>query len=85
MISKFSHNKNSKIYLFGGSIDNHLNVAIYNNFDILDTNQLIWSMGSNLNIPPPMDEARASLLPDGRIVYIGGNNMNIKFVGLSEV
>jgi hypothetical protein len=60
--------KNARIYSFGGVVD----YSVTNNFDIFDTNQFIWSTGSNLNIPPPMDTIAATLLPDGRIVYIGG-------------
>ncbi|RIA87860.1 hypothetical protein C1645_877771 [Glomus cerebriforme] len=67
--------KNAKMYIFGGTISNHWPPFIYSNdFDILDTmiNPFIWKRGSDLNIPPPMDIATATLLPDGRIIYLGG-------------
>jgi hypothetical protein len=60
--------KNARIYSFGGAINQYTT----NSFNIFDTNQLIWSAGSNINIPPRMDTVAAILLPDGRIIHIGG-------------
>jgi hypothetical protein len=80
--------ENAKIYSFGG-----VNGGIVrNDFDIFDTNQFIWSAGNNLNTPPPMDTIAATLLPDGRIVYLGGatypggdNKAEQKFISMTEV
>ena len=42
---------------------------------ILNANDLTWSAGSTLNAPLRRRDYTATLLPDGRIVYIGGREM----------
>ncbi|CAG8515801.1 3642_t:CDS:2 [Funneliformis mosseae] len=60
--------ENARMYIFGGTNGD----GYQNDFDILDTDQLTWSLGSRVNIPPPMDLATANLLSNGKIVYLGG-------------
>ena len=72
----------AKIYSFRGTtID-----SFGDDLDIFDTNQLTWSLGNRLNIPPPMGASAAISLPDGRIIYIGGNTaIPPKHISISEV
>jgi N-acetylneuraminic acid mutarotase len=60
-----------KIYIFGGHMeDNNVNIY-FNNFDILDTVNLVWSVGSLVNAPLPRYLYTATLV-NGVIYYIGG-------------
>ncbi|CAB4414089.1 unnamed protein product [Rhizophagus irregularis] len=62
---------NEKIYLFGGfsSRGDYANDMI-----ILDTVKLNWGKGSLVNAPTPRGRYGAVLLPNNKIIYIGGNN-----------
>jgi hypothetical protein len=73
--------KSAKMYIFGGTTNDPF--AFRNDFDILNTIYLTWSVGPKSRIPPPMDIATATILSDGRIVYLGGNEG--QYVGMSEV
>ncbi|EXX76649.1 uncharacterized protein OCT59_027799 [Rhizophagus irregularis] len=67
---------NGKFYLWSGNID----VGISNNMLILDTINLNWEMGSIVNAPSSRCNYGAALLPNNKIIYIGGmNDDTIKF------
>ncbi|PKB94949.1 hypothetical protein RhiirA5_476836 [Rhizophagus irregularis] len=50
--------RNGKMYLWGG----------------LDTKELIWELGSSFDAPTARIHYGATLLPDSRIIYMGGYN-----------
>jgi hypothetical protein len=80
--------QNGKIYMFGGGIDMALgatNVQVFDTMDILDTINLKWGVGSGVNHPLPRIDYTATLLPDGKIVYIGGSQTNLKFIHFDNV
>lgn len=55
-------------YIFGGS-----NISFYNDMNTFDTNSLTWKTLSVFqNLPTPCRSYTANLLPNGIIVYIGG-------------
>jgi N-acetylneuraminic acid mutarotase len=63
------------IYMFGGAVDNLVGsdtVQFLNDLIIFNTNDLTWSEGSTLNTPIPRWDYTATILSDGRIIYIGG-------------
>ncbi|CAB4373234.1 unnamed protein product [Rhizophagus irregularis] len=61
-----------KIYIFSGRMDTvNNNIIYYNNFDILDTVNLVWNVGNPVNAPPPRYSYTATLV-NGVIYYIGG-------------
>ncbi|RIA79775.1 hypothetical protein C1645_810689 [Glomus cerebriforme] len=59
-----------KIYMFSGRTFD-VNNEFFNNFDILDTVNLNWGVGSLVNAPPPRFGYTATLV-NGVIYYIGG-------------
>ncbi|PKC16601.1 galactose oxidase [Rhizophagus irregularis] len=62
-----------KIYIFGGLMkDVNNNIIYYNNFDILDTVNLVWNVGNPVNAPLPRYYYTATLV-NGVIYYIGGS------------
>jgi len=66
------------IYMFGGLADSVVGSStfqVFNDMVILNANDLTWSAGSTLNAPLRRRDYTATLLPDGRIVYIGGREM----------
>ncbi|CAI2170593.1 8216_t:CDS:2 [Funneliformis geosporum] len=64
------------IYCFGGILANLIgNIKFYDNMIILNTRDLTWTYSSVVNAPPNRDIYTATLLLDGRIVYIGGREM----------
>ncbi|CAG8456521.1 1379_t:CDS:2 [Funneliformis caledonium] len=71
---------NARMFIFGGTNSE----GYQNDFDILDTDQLTWSLGSSKNIPPPMELATANLLSNGKIVYLGGYS-NVQFINMSKI
>ncbi|CAG8673380.1 11826_t:CDS:2 [Funneliformis caledonium] len=64
---------NGKMFLFGGFTFAIFNVNDYvNDMTILDTINLRWEQGSSINAPTPRGYYGATLLPDQKIIYIGG-------------
>ncbi|CAG8583478.1 4297_t:CDS:2 [Ambispora gerdemannii] len=63
-----------KIYLWGGdSADTYSNPSTHDNtMYIFDTNSSTWSYNKPSNAPDARDGYTATLLPNGKIVYIGG-------------
>ncbi|KAG9297068.1 hypothetical protein G9A89_004934 [Geosiphon pyriformis] len=60
-----------KIYFWGGIRNNvYMNKKMY----IYDTNSTSWTQITPLNCPLPRFSYTATLLPDGRIIYIGGSS-----------
>ncbi|RIA89141.1 hypothetical protein C1645_213461 [Glomus cerebriforme] len=64
---------NGKMYLFGGMLSNVDNVML-NDMLIFDTVNLNWGKGSVVNAPTQRRNYGATLLPNGKIIYIGGIN-----------
>ncbi|GES82217.1 hypothetical protein GLOIN_2v1488395 [Rhizophagus clarus] len=62
-----------KFYLWGGA---YMDFVFSNEMLILDTINLNWKKGSLLNAPTPRHRYGATLLPNNKIIYIGGNNDN---------
>ncbi|RGB41044.1 hypothetical protein C1646_752565 [Rhizophagus diaphanus] len=62
---------NGKFYLWGGSTYENI---ILNDMLILDTISLNWGKGSLVNAPTPRIFYGATLLPNNKIIYIGGTN-----------
>ncbi|PKK64419.1 galactose oxidase [Rhizophagus irregularis] len=62
---------NGKFYLWGGVNDN---VAVANDMLILDTTNLNLSEGSLVNALTPRFHYGATLLPNNKIIYMGGTN-----------
>src|SRR6266542_1689026 len=63
------------IYMFGGLADRFVGSStfqVFNDMVILNVNDLTWSDGSTIDAPVQRSDYTATLLPDGRIVYIGG-------------
>ncbi|CAB4399938.1 unnamed protein product [Rhizophagus irregularis] len=60
---------NGKFYLWGGITSNNI---IVNEMLILDTINLNWGTGSSVNAPTPRYHFGATLLPNNKIIYIGG-------------
>ncbi|CAI2176086.1 2118_t:CDS:2 [Funneliformis geosporum] len=77
---------NGKLYIFGGKIDEQLGsqtTHFFNEMIIFDTVRLSWSIISSVGAPIARALYTATLLPNGFIVYIGGQaNKNGK---LSEI
>ncbi|GBB96542.1 hypothetical protein RclHR1_02780005 [Rhizophagus clarus] len=61
---------NGKFYLWGGIVDK----VIVDDMLILDTINLSWEKGSSLNAPTSRYSFGATLLPNNKIIYIGGSN-----------
>ncbi|CAG8624528.1 5225_t:CDS:2 [Rhizophagus irregularis] len=64
---------NGKVYLWGGKMTNEV---FSNDMLILDTINPSWNKGSIVNAPIPRAYYGATLLPNNRIIYIGGYNDN---------
>ncbi|CAB5390363.1 galactose oxidase [Rhizophagus irregularis] len=68
--------RNGKMYLWSGLElfgKNIKNIYLFNNdMLILDTKKLIWELGSSFDAPTARTHYGATLLPDGRIIYMGG-------------
>ncbi|RGB38567.1 hypothetical protein C1646_665279 [Rhizophagus diaphanus] len=62
---------NGKVYLWGGRM---IVEVFLNDMLILDTINLSWNKGSIVNAPTPRVYYGATLLPNNRIIYIGGYN-----------
>ncbi|CAB4415157.1 unnamed protein product [Rhizophagus irregularis] len=60
-----------KIYIFSGRMEGVNDEIYYDNFDILDTVNLVWNVGSPVNAPLPRFLYTATLV-NGVIYYIGG-------------
>ena len=60
-----------KIYIFGGRIVVNSTNTFFNNFDILDTINLNWEVGTLVGAPQPIF-GYTSTLVNGIIYYIGG-------------
>lgn len=83
---------NGKMYVFGGVADAATGTDIrqyFNDMYILDTVDLTWSQVVYNNNPPlPTFDHTSTLLPDGRIVFIGGNqatNITAKVFQLADM
>ncbi|CAJ0831558.1 12811_t:CDS:1 [Entrophospora sp. SA101] len=66
-----------KLYIHGGGNDINVTTNVFfNDFFILDGNNLSWSQigKTGLNIPPPRIDHAAVLIANGVIVFIGGRD-----------
>ncbi|RGB29340.1 hypothetical protein C1646_818583 [Rhizophagus diaphanus] len=75
-----------KIYMFGGrTYTLNESVSIYvNQFDILDTINLNWQVGSLVNSPVALSGYTATLV-NGIIYYIGGRSQQYVFSPMTEI
>ncbi|PKY49670.1 galactose oxidase, partial [Rhizophagus irregularis] len=64
-------NNDGRMYLWSGGNDT---VYVTNEMLILDTINLSWSKGSIINAPTPRNAYSATLLPNNKIIYMGGDN-----------
>ncbi|KAF0557814.1 galactose oxidase [Gigaspora margarita] len=72
-------NSKNVIYIFGGRVDLDTGssvLIIYDDFFTFDTNSLEWKNLSLPNHPSKRSHCTATLMPDGRIIYIGGVTQN---------
>ncbi|CAG8492241.1 6043_t:CDS:2 [Dentiscutata heterogama] len=57
-----------------------------NDIYILDTLKFTWTQGSNVNAPTSRGDFTATLINNGLILYLGGDNINIfKITGGDEI
>ncbi|RGB23123.1 hypothetical protein C1646_774971 [Rhizophagus diaphanus] len=63
-------NNDGRMYLWSGKT----NTEFVNEMLILDTINLNWSKGSIINAPTPRNNYGAILLPNNKIIYIGGGS-----------
>ncbi|CAB4416564.1 unnamed protein product [Rhizophagus irregularis] len=73
-----------KIYLFGGHNGADVDALYYNNFDIFDTINLNWQVGSLINSPVTRTLYSATLV-NGIIYYIGGKTQVNVYSPLTEI
>ncbi|PKY49613.1 galactose oxidase [Rhizophagus irregularis] len=66
-------NNDGRMYLWSGE-SRDTNTFYVNEMLILDTINLNWSKGSIINAPTPRMYYGAVLLPNNKIIYIGGDN-----------
>jgi N-acetylneuraminic acid mutarotase len=80
--------KNGKIYLFGGGADMSLgrpNIQVFNDMNILDSINNIWTTGPSLIPPVSKIDYTATLLPNGNIIYIGGSRSDVNIIRFDAV
>ncbi|RIB26410.1 hypothetical protein C2G38_2065014 [Gigaspora rosea] len=72
-------NSKNVIYIFGGRVELDTGSSVFIIYDDLftfDTNLLEWKNLSLPNHPSKRSHCTATLMPDGRIIYIGGVTQN---------
>ncbi|CAG8686108.1 10908_t:CDS:1, partial [Racocetra fulgida] len=81
--------KNGVIYILGGrvEVDTGSNVfTIFDDFFMFDTLLLKWTNMTSLpNHPYKRSHSTATLMPDGRIIYIGGVTQSIPGVAATRI
>ncbi|CAG8525698.1 33615_t:CDS:2 [Gigaspora margarita] len=66
---------NGTIYIFGGRVEQDMGsstLMLYNDLYEFDTIQLSWKQITASYAPSPRSHSTATLLPNGKIIYIGG-------------
>ncbi|KAF0538904.1 galactose oxidase [Gigaspora margarita] len=79
---------NGKIFIFGGRDFNNSTKLFYNDMNILDITTMTWSTLIQSQSPLTHILYTATLLPNGLIVYIGGesgSNLNISFTDMAQI
>ncbi|GBB98156.1 hypothetical protein RclHR1_03150019 [Rhizophagus clarus] len=74
-----------KMYIFGGSTSPDLDNSLVNDMSILDTVNWSWSTGTQNGAPDARSDYSATILNNGVIVYIGGSNLNNRYVPMSQI
>ncbi|RGB23702.1 hypothetical protein C1646_806030 [Rhizophagus diaphanus] len=84
-LARSSVSYKGKIYLFGGRAYTPADSALIyvNQFDIFDTVNLIWQVGSIVDSPGPLSGYTATLV-NGIIYYIGGRSQQYVFSPMTE-
>jgi len=59
-----------KLYIWAGN--NITGSPDYNDMNVYDTSSTTWTSLGNSSAPQPRDDFTATMLPDRRIIYIGG-------------
>ncbi|EXX60712.1 uncharacterized protein OCT59_010274 [Rhizophagus irregularis] len=85
-VGRSSVSYKGKIYLFGGRVDTPVGSALIyvNQFDIFDTVNLIWQVGSIVDSPGTLSGYTATLV-NGIIYYIGGRSQQYVFSPMTEI
>ncbi|RIA84950.1 hypothetical protein C1645_831525 [Glomus cerebriforme] len=73
-----------KIYMFGGQTGGADNITLFSNFDILDTINLNWKVGSLINSPGIRTLYTATLV-NGIIYYIGGKSGSYIYSPMTDI
>ncbi|RIA84955.1 hypothetical protein C1645_741948 [Glomus cerebriforme] len=73
-----------KIYLFGGQTGSGTDLILFSRFDIFDTINLNWQVGSLVNSPVTRTLYTATLVK-GVIYYIGGRKQRNNFSPITEI
>ncbi|PKY55046.1 galactose oxidase [Rhizophagus irregularis] len=76
-----SVNFEGKIYVFSGQNSDDI---YFNSFDILDTINLRWEIGSLINAPTPRSK-HTSTLVNNVIYYIGGMQLNGNYISMNDI
>ncbi|PKY40310.1 galactose oxidase [Rhizophagus irregularis] len=74
-----------KMYIFGGSTSPEPDISLVNDMFILDTINWSWSTGTQDGAPDARSDFSATILSNGFIVYIGGSNINNRYVPMSQI
>ncbi len=76
--------QNGKVLTFGGDNGDGLNLVVYNSCELYDPQTNTWTNTPN-NMTIPRRELTSELLPDGKVLAIGGKTTGNNPVGSCEI